>query len=154
MFFVVQCYPNRKVGDTVEPVTLGNYATHAGAVRSLTRESGDHVRLAREYPNATFVVRRIRDGRSSVRNTYLASGLPCKLSKFGTMPSDTTGRKKGKIRSRSFGIRRGDVDRDRRYSFEDIAASATIKKHPIDHWRQAFLASNPMDCHKARDPRS
>lgn len=155
-FFVVQVYPNRAGMRDTERLTLGTYSTHKGAIVSLTKASGKHLQIARECPNAVFVVRRIsKVGKSSVRNTYTSSSLPQPISKHGAMASDSSGRKKGKIRARSFGTRRGDAYNGERLmaSVENLAAFAVASKHPISHERQAFLRSNPMECHKARDPR-
>lgn len=138
MFFVVQAFPNDSQADKV--VVLGLYKKHGAAIKSLSEPSGKHIELARLYPDAKFVVRRVVGERSSVRNTYTSDNLPDYYSTQGHAPADGAAKRKGKIGARSFGSKRWDgFDRQRsKVSHETLASNATIRKFPVDESYRSY----------------
>lgn len=131
MFFIVQCHPN----DGSETVTLSKaYAKHGKAIGSLANPSGEHIELSRKHPDAVFVIRRVKDGKSSVRNSYPAHALPKPVKKHGHAPRDTKASRRGKIAARTFSDKRWDGNDSMRgrNSWETIASASALRKFPID----------------------
>jgi hypothetical protein len=136
--WIVQCYPNH---GSLPIVTLKTCKRRQTAIGTLSAGTGKHIELARMYPDATFVIRRVRNGISSVRNTYRHGRFPAPYDSNGSAPRDGKNARRGKIAARSFSAHRFDgfdSYRTGKQSMEELPAAATSRKFPICETRRSY----------------